>query len=140
MSRLDYETCIAMHGILAKYKEADPFRQPVDVEALGIPDYVDIIKKPMDLKTVREKVQEAALCFSTRAAAAACAPRTSAHRLPVCSRPSCICSKSRGDVLILLMSPCMLDAAVNLAMHAACVVLLSAASPAQVQEHAGVAC
>jgi hypothetical protein len=74
MSRLDYETCIAMHGILAKYKEADPFRQPVDVEGLGIPDYVDIIKKPMDLKTVREKVREAVLPSAHIAAAAAARP------------------------------------------------------------------
>lgn len=60
MSRLEFETCVAMHGILAKYKEADPFRQPVDVEGLGIPDYYDVIKKPMDLKTVRDKVRETA--------------------------------------------------------------------------------
>jgi hypothetical protein len=52
-----------MHGILAKYKEADPFRQPVDVEAFGIPDYYDVIKKPMDLKTAREKVRAAAACL-----------------------------------------------------------------------------
>lgn len=60
MSKLDYETCVALQHILAKYKEADPFRQPVDVEALGIPDYLEIIKHPMDLKTVREKVRTAA--------------------------------------------------------------------------------
>lgn len=59
MSKLDYETCVALQHILAKYKEADPFRQPVDVEALGIPDYLEIIKNPMDLKTVRQKVRAA---------------------------------------------------------------------------------
>lgn len=65
MSRLDLETCLAMHSILAKYKEADPFRQPVDVEAFGIPDYYDVIKKPMDLKTAREKVSAAAAFLSS---------------------------------------------------------------------------
>lgn len=58
MSRLDYETAVVMHGMLAKYKEADPFRQPVDVDALNIPDYIQVIKNPMDLKTVRNKVCE----------------------------------------------------------------------------------
>lgn len=69
MSRLDYETCAAMHSILAKYKEADPFRQPVDVEGLGIPDYYDVIKTPMDLKTVRDKVRA---CWCVCASTACC--------------------------------------------------------------------
>ena len=62
MSRLELETCLAMHSILAKYKEADPFRNPVDVEAFGIPDYFDVIKQPMDLKTAREKVSTGGAC------------------------------------------------------------------------------
>lgn len=33
-----------------------PFRQPVDPQALGIPDYFDIIKKPMDLSTIKRKL------------------------------------------------------------------------------------
>jgi len=32
--------------------ESLPFRIPVDPEALGIPDYLDIIKKPMDMGTI----------------------------------------------------------------------------------------
>ena len=58
MSRVEHDACLLMHSLLSKYKDADPFRQPVDVEALGIPDYFDVIKQPMDLKTVREKVRE----------------------------------------------------------------------------------
>ena len=33
-----------------------PFRQPVDPQVLQIPDYFDIIKKPMDLSTIRTKL------------------------------------------------------------------------------------
>ncbi|KAK3705141.1 hypothetical protein RRG08_005530 [Elysia crispata] len=35
-----------------------PFLKPVDAEALGLPDYYDIIKKPMDLGTVKKKMDE----------------------------------------------------------------------------------
>ncbi|ODN03688.1 CREB-binding protein, partial [Orchesella cincta] len=37
--------------------ESLPFKQPVDPQALGIPDYFDIIKKPMDLSTIRKKLE-----------------------------------------------------------------------------------
>lgn len=33
-----------------------PFRQPVNPQKLGIPTYFDIIKKPMDLKTIKTKL------------------------------------------------------------------------------------
>ncbi|KAF7990470.1 hypothetical protein HCN44_000275 [Aphidius gifuensis] len=36
--------------------ESLPFRQPVDPQALGIPDYFDIVKKPMDLSTIKKKL------------------------------------------------------------------------------------
>ena len=36
--------------------ESIPFRQPVDPQALGIPDYFDIVKKPMDLSTIKRKL------------------------------------------------------------------------------------
>eukprot|EP00123_Amoebidium_parasiticum_P013776 comp22144_c1_seq1/m.32428 comp22144_c1_seq1/g.32428 ORF comp22144_c1_seq1/g.32428 comp22144_c1_seq1/m.32428 type:complete len:687 (-) comp22144_c1_seq1:339-2399(-) len=39
----------------AKY--AWPFYQPVDPVALGLPDYFTIIQKPMDLSTVRKKLE-----------------------------------------------------------------------------------
>ncbi|CAD5215336.1 unnamed protein product [Bursaphelenchus okinawaensis] len=37
-------------------EEAIPFRVPVDAEMLKIPDYFDIIKKPMDLHTISTKL------------------------------------------------------------------------------------
>lgn len=36
--------------------ESIPFRQPVDPQTLGIPDYFDIVKKPMDLSTIKRKL------------------------------------------------------------------------------------
>ncbi|GFS77673.1 CREB-binding protein [Nephila pilipes] len=36
--------------------ESLPFRQPVDPTLLGIPDYFDIIKKPIDLSTIKRKL------------------------------------------------------------------------------------
>jgi hypothetical protein len=35
-----------------------PFYKPVDVELLGLPDYHDIIKHPMDLGTVKQKLDQ----------------------------------------------------------------------------------
>lgn len=36
--------------------ESLPFRQPVDAQALGIPDYFDIVTKPIDLSTIKMKL------------------------------------------------------------------------------------
>lgn len=36
--------------------ESLPFRQPVDPQLLQIPDYFDIVKKPMDLYTIKRKL------------------------------------------------------------------------------------
>ncbi|XP_014253868.1 CREB-binding protein isoform X3 [Cimex lectularius] len=41
---------------LYRQDESLPFRQPVDPLALNIPDYFDIIKSPMDLSTVKRKL------------------------------------------------------------------------------------
>jgi E1A/CREB-binding protein len=40
--------------------EAVPFRSPVDPNALGIPDYFDIIKKPMDMSCIKRKLDTGA--------------------------------------------------------------------------------
>lgn len=36
--------------------EAMPFRTPVDPNALGIPDYFEIIKKPMDMSSIKRNL------------------------------------------------------------------------------------
>jgi len=37
--------------------EASPFRSPVDPNALGIPDYFEIVKTPMDMSSIRRKLE-----------------------------------------------------------------------------------
>lgn len=39
-----------------QHPESLPFRTPVDPVALDIPDYFDIVKKPMDLSTIKSKL------------------------------------------------------------------------------------
>ena len=40
---------------LKRHREAGPFLLPVDPVALGIPDYLTVIKQPMDLGTISKK-------------------------------------------------------------------------------------
>ncbi|CAK8683675.1 unnamed protein product [Clavelina lepadiformis] len=37
--------------------DSHPFRYPVDAERLNIPDYYDIVKKPIDLSTIRKNLE-----------------------------------------------------------------------------------
>ena len=43
---------------MKRMKEAHSFLRPVDIEALNIPNYPSIITKPMDLRTLEEKLKE----------------------------------------------------------------------------------
>ena len=52
--------CQRVLGLLGKHKMSEPFRVPVDPEALGIPDYFHIIKEPMDLSTVEKRLNSGA--------------------------------------------------------------------------------
>ncbi len=36
------------------HPESEPFRKPVDYIALGLLDYLDVVKEPMDLSTIRK--------------------------------------------------------------------------------------
>lgn len=55
-----YKYCSEIIAELFHKKHANyawPFYTPVDVDKLGLSDYFDIIKKPMDLGTVRKKMK-----------------------------------------------------------------------------------
>jgi hypothetical protein len=43
---------------LWKVKDAEIFHKPVDPIELGIPDYFDIIKHPMDFSTIKRKLNK----------------------------------------------------------------------------------
>lgn len=44
---------------LYRQDESLPFRQPVDPQSLGIPEYFEIVKRPMDLSTIKGKLLKA---------------------------------------------------------------------------------
>jgi len=71
-----------------------PFYKPVDVQALGLTDYFDLIKKPMDLGTVKDKIERGQYRNATEFAAdfASSLPTaTSTTRQPTTSWP---CARS----------------------------------------------
>lgn len=45
-----------LEKIFRQDPESIPFRQPVDPQTLGIPDYFEIVKRPMDLSTIKRKL------------------------------------------------------------------------------------
>ncbi|MCD7448290.1 hypothetical protein HAX54_040403 [Datura stramonium] len=51
------KNCRALLERLMKHKHGWVFNQPVDTEGLGLHDYFDIIKNPMDLGTVKSKLE-----------------------------------------------------------------------------------
>ncbi|KAH8552281.1 hypothetical protein BGW37DRAFT_304462 [Umbelopsis sp. PMI_123] len=58
MNPLNYSKCERILQKLIDNPAALPFLQPVDPVALGIPMYFDIIKVPMDLGTIRNKLSD----------------------------------------------------------------------------------
>jgi bromodomain-containing factor 1 len=48
--------CISAIRSLKKQKDAPPFLHPVDPFALGIPHYHSIVRNPMDLSTIEQKL------------------------------------------------------------------------------------
>ncbi len=49
---------LPLHAEVFNDKNAEPFREPVDSVALNIPDYPRVVKHPMDLTTIRNKLSE----------------------------------------------------------------------------------
>ena len=53
----EWGACKAALKEIRKHKDAGAFLDPVDWKALGIPDYPTIIKRPMDLGTVLQRLE-----------------------------------------------------------------------------------
>ena len=53
--RLMVRSEVTIH--MQNHKWSSPFLQPVDPVALGIPDYFDIIKNPMDFSTIQKNIE-----------------------------------------------------------------------------------
>ena len=49
-------------SLLWKVKDADLFHKPVDPEELGLPNYLEIVKNPMDFSTIKKKLNN--FCYS----------------------------------------------------------------------------
>lgn len=49
--------CASILSTLKKHRYAWPFMQPVDAEALNIPDYYEVISQPMDLSTISQRLE-----------------------------------------------------------------------------------
>ncbi|KAJ9087881.1 hypothetical protein DSO57_1028796 [Entomophthora muscae] len=52
--------CSCILKALKHHPDSDPFLQPVDIVGLNIPDYPKVVKIPMDLSTVEEKLNAGA--------------------------------------------------------------------------------
>jgi len=48
------KTCLSLIDELRKNSNAKLFNQPVDYRGLNLPDYPKVVKKPMDLGTVKK--------------------------------------------------------------------------------------
>ena len=53
-----FHACMAIVRFLERHPKCAPFLQPVDPIALGIPDYFNIIKHPMDVSTLLKKLDQ----------------------------------------------------------------------------------
>lgn len=58
MDRSIKQQCGSILEVLMTHREGWPFLNPVDPVAFNIPDYFDIITKPMDLGTVKSKLKD----------------------------------------------------------------------------------
>jgi hypothetical protein len=53
-----YSVCESVVTYLQSHAKSGPFMAPVDPIALGIPDYTNVVKKPMDISTLMKNLEE----------------------------------------------------------------------------------
>jgi len=49
--------CLEVHKVLQSHQHAWVFNTPVDPVELGLPDYFEVIKRPMDLGTIKKRLE-----------------------------------------------------------------------------------
>ena len=49
--------CARIFNLLKNHKSSWPFQEAVNADALGIPEYYEIIKEPMDLSKIEAKLK-----------------------------------------------------------------------------------
>lgn len=57
LSKQDSKKLLDIILDLMERPESEAFREPVDFESLGLSDYPKIVKKPMDLSTIKENLE-----------------------------------------------------------------------------------
>lgn len=62
----ELSTALMVVRKIMKMEAAEPFNVPVDPVALGIPDYFDIVKRPMDLGTICKNLERGGKYRSSR--------------------------------------------------------------------------
>ena len=58
MTQLQHKHCMRTIQNIKRIQSSTAFRQPVDCVALNIPNYPSVITKPMDLRTLEEKLKD----------------------------------------------------------------------------------
>lgn len=56
MDDLAQARCLHVHERLTSHALAWPFLEPVDPVSMNLPTYFDIVRSPMDLSTMRQKL------------------------------------------------------------------------------------
>lgn len=57
MKKEDFSKMIALISQIEKEPNSQPFLDPVDWKALDLQDYPKIVKKPMDLSTIKNRIK-----------------------------------------------------------------------------------
>jgi bromodomain-containing factor 1 len=58
LTREETNKLINLLKLLERHQDSYEFRHPVDFVGLGLPDYPEVIKFPMDLSTVKQNLKQ----------------------------------------------------------------------------------
>ena len=127
--------CYDVVRALAKCPEASAFLAPVDPDAQGLPDYRDVVARPMDLGTVRRNIERGAYASAAACDADVRLTFDNALAYNACAHPLHACAAALRDAYAALRarSP---GPAPGAAEVAACVKACHAVRAAEDRQHA----